>query len=556
MSSTPVCAIQYHPDAYKADRVGVKGRHSAGSGFLTGLFRHGRAPFHASVTPNERHAAEFAEAARQRDPQGRETRNFRTMLAADPAAECVMVPGPVFDEFAWERRIKDQRAYSICGVTHTLSSDRIIAGLANFHILPLQPWDALVCTSRVARDVVVNAMETYADYLARRTGAKCATSLKLPIIPLGVDGARYAENVATRQSFRAGIGAGEGDFVILFLGRFTFHAKAHPVPMYLAAERAAKLLPDRKVHLVMVGQAPNENILKLFKSGAETYTDAAEVHFVDGRDDGLVSGSWQGADVFLSLSDNIQETFGLTPIEAMAAGLPAVVSDWDGYKDTVVHGETGFRVPTATPGSGSGLEFAVKYQTRQEDYDRFVGRACMSTSCDLQATTDALVQLAKDPGLRARMGDAGRARARSHYDWSVVIRAYEELWLELRELRSAAAEVAPRQDQESPHPLYPDPFGIFAPHPSFVLSEDTVISADPESRLAGFDDLTRHPFCSFSSDLMLPSQVLPDLLARLTAGGPLSVGEIERLVAPEMQQHLRRSLPWLAKFGLIKLSSQ
>jgi len=28
----------------------------------------------------------------------------------------------------------------------------------------------------------------------------------------------------------------------------------------------------------------------------------------------------------------------------MAAGLPCVVTDWDGYKDTVRHGEDGFRV--------------------------------------------------------------------------------------------------------------------------------------------------------------------------------------------------------------------
>jgi len=532
----------------------VKGRHSAGSGFLTGLFRHGRAPFHASVTPNERHAAEFAEAARQRDPQGREVRNFRSMLSADPAAECLMVPGPVFDEYAWERRIRDQRAYSICGVTHTLASDRIIAGLANYHILPLQPWDALVCTSRVARDVVVKAMETYADYLERRTGARCETSLKLPIIPLGVDGARYAANPEARQSFRAGIGARDEDFVILFLGRFTFHAKAHPVPMYLAAERAAKQLPDRKVHLVMVGQAPNENILAMFKSSAETYTDAARVHFIDGRDDNLVSRSWQGADVFLSLSDNIQETFGLTPIEAMAAGLPSVVSDWDGYKDTIVHGETGFRVPTAAPGNGNGLDLAVKYQTRSEDYDRFVGRACMSTSCDLQATTDSLVQLAKDPGLRAKMGEAGRARARSHYDWSVVIRAYEDLWQELRELRLSAPEVAPRQAQESPHPHYPDPFDIFAKHPSFVLAADTVVALDTGSGLGGVKDLSRHPFCTFSSDLMLPGQALSALLDRLATGGPLTVGELQGAIEPGLHKRLHRTLPWLAKFGLIKLS--
>ncbi len=30
--------------------------------------------------------------------------------------------------------------------------------------------------------------------------------------------------------------------------------------------------------------------------------------------------AWASADVFCSLSDNIQETFGIVPIEAMAAG--------------------------------------------------------------------------------------------------------------------------------------------------------------------------------------------------------------------------------------------
>ena len=51
-------------------------------------------------------------------------------------------------------------------------------------------------------------------------------------------------------------------------------------------------------------------------------------------------------DVFLSLPDNIQETFGLVVVEAMASGLPVLGSDWDGYRDLVVHGETGFLVPT------------------------------------------------------------------------------------------------------------------------------------------------------------------------------------------------------------------
>ena len=56
---------------------------------------------------------------------------------------------------------------------------------------------------------------------------------------------------------------------------------------------------------------------------------------------------WHAADVFVSPSDNIQETFGLAVLEAMASGLPVVASDWDGYRDLVADGETGFLVPTA-----------------------------------------------------------------------------------------------------------------------------------------------------------------------------------------------------------------
>ena len=51
------------------------------------------------------------------------------------------------------------------------------------------------------------------------------------------------------------------------------------------------------------------------------------------------------ADVAVSLVDNPQETFGLAVAEAMA-GVPLVVSDWNGYRDLVRDGLDGFRIPT------------------------------------------------------------------------------------------------------------------------------------------------------------------------------------------------------------------
>lgn len=44
----------------------------------------------------------------------------------------------------------------------------------------------------------------------------------------------------------------------------------------------------------------------------------------------------------------VDEDFGITPVEAMAAGKCVVATDEGGYRETVVHGKTGFLVPPET----------------------------------------------------------------------------------------------------------------------------------------------------------------------------------------------------------------
>lgn len=55
---------------------------------------------------------------------------------------------------------------------------------------------------------------------------------------------------------------------------------------------------------------------------------------------------YRSSDVYFSPSDTVQESFGMSLTEAMACGLPLIVSDWNGYKDVLIHGITGFKVPT------------------------------------------------------------------------------------------------------------------------------------------------------------------------------------------------------------------
>ena len=88
------------------------------------------------------------------------------------------------------------------------------------------------------------------------------------------------------------------------------------------------------------------------------------------------------ADIFLSLVDNHQETFGLSPVEAMAAGVPVVVSDWDGYRYTVQNGVEGFRIPTLAPShSSQGAELALQHDHGLISYQDYVGCSCAACCC-------------------------------------------------------------------------------------------------------------------------------------------------------------------------------
>ena len=43
------------------------------------------------------------------------------------------------------------------------------------------------------------------------------------------------------------------------------------------------------------------------------------------------------------------EDFGMAPVEAMASGKPVIAADEGGYKETIIHGETGVLIPNITP---------------------------------------------------------------------------------------------------------------------------------------------------------------------------------------------------------------
>jgi len=554
--------IFHHPDGVDTSREKLMGRHAAGEGFLTGFIRHSGAQELFTETVSEEHHLDFSE--RVRTIAGRKVPCRRVEISdyGDPEVPgMLMLPTPDFSGFAWRRRQHGkQYEHGICGINHTVSSPGVMEALTALVRSPLNKWDALICTSTSIRQSIRYVMEQELAYIEERFGARAKFDLEMPVIPLGVDCERFQTGKQAeidRVHLREGMGIKDGDFAILYLGRLSFHAKAHPLPMFLAAEEAARRT-GRRIHVIMAGWFASDAIERAFRDAARSFAPSVRVLFLDGRDRDVRDRIWHAADVFMSLSDNIQESFGLTPIEAMAAGLPVIASDWDGYRETVRNGVDGILVPTWMPGMGAGeslsmpADIGVPGPDDSRYYDRYCGNVSQAVAVDTEACTEALVQLILEPETRAAMGEAGRRRARETFDWRHVVTAYQALWEELDERRRRSKSIE-SGDLKTFLPQRPDPFTMYGAHPSHIVDDRAEIRP---VRGGGIDALAarlEHAMNSFAGDFLLPKDDLETILAIVSDTGGLRVKALLARMDGRDEMSATRSVAWLAKMNLITL---
>jgi hypothetical protein len=268
---------------------------------------------------------------------------------------------------------------------------------------------------------------------------------------------------------------------------------------------------------------------------------------LDGNDPALVKEMWAASDVFISLVDNIQETFGITPLEAMAAGLPVIVSDWDGYRYTVRDGIEGTLVPTlGAPAHDLLQEPTTSHALTITSYQSYVGTVAQHTAVHVGRAAEALTALIRSPELRRRQGEAGRRRIAETFDWRVVAPQYVALAEELAAIRRAAPE-RPR----APHPLKGDPYRDFAGFASRVLGLDDRlwIAAD-----AGRADLERAAglwLDQFASGRRARAEEEFRVLTILGEQGDAVVRDLLQAFPVERRKRVMLSLMWMAKAGIL-----
>ncbi len=165
----------------------------------------------------------------------------------------------------------------------------------------------------------------------------------------------------SRASARAGFGIGQSEYVILFVGKL--ETKKRPLDLIRAAQGCG-----RSVRLLIVGTGP---LLEACRTeAARLGVQAVWAGFLN---QSQLGAAYVAADCLVLPSD-AGETWGLVVNEAMATGLPCVVSDQVGCApDLIVAGETGEVYPM---GDVASLSSALNRMQERAQSGRDFGPKC------------------------------------------------------------------------------------------------------------------------------------------------------------------------------------
>jgi starch synthase len=548
-------SLYFEPDGYVVNSARIMGRHSAGSGILRAAVAAASSSSGSisACVPDRQAAIGFSRLVKSISPDI-ETRTFAIEnLALNTPIDGLYVPGPGMSRFASIRLRGKPDAFSIAGVTHTIASHAALTAIAELPDSALMPWDALICTSNAVHQSVHQVLEAKIDFLKWRLGLNKRPELPcLPVIPLGVHCDDFSFGHQHRNQARKDLGLNDDEIGLLFLGRLSFHAKAHPFPMFIGAESVVRQT-RKKIVLIMCGWFANEKIKEAFVSAAREHFPSGKTLFIDGSKPDVVVSAWSGSDIFVSLSDNIQESFGLTPIEAMASGLPVLVTDWNGYRDTVGDGVHGYRIPVVQGFGAAGEVLSRKYESGEINYDMYCGLSCVLVAADNSMFVRKLATLVENPNLRMSLGQAGQKHARENFDWKIIYQRYADLFNDLRKVRKENGEkwcvALPSTLHAAPDKQAPDQlFGHFATRKILLQDVFEVVTDTPTSLVSEYKNLSRKALFSFSQ-VLLPSEEMVTQLA-LHSGSTLQAFAIATSTSPE---RVITACVMLVKMGLLRL---
>ena len=540
--------LLYHPDGYQVARKDLKGRHSAGESFLTAFLQQAAEPEIYALCVGKDGAELFSQTVKTCGRPLTPRPIGRGDIEVLRRQGVLNLPAPGIAEEAGTRSFVGDDAYALCGVTHTISSREMLDAVAQTAVAPVMPWDALICTSSAVHEALSGVLSGVEEHLRQRLGATRFVRPMMPVVPLGVHASRFTPKPADRQTWRQKLGLGDDVTAVLFFGRLSVHAKASPYQLAQAVEAAAKS-SGRKFAVLWCGWFNDDFQRRAFMDTAKAMAPSVPFHHIDGRDESTRFSIWSAADIFCSLSDNIQESFGLTVIEAMAAGLPIVVSNWDGYRAAVQDGVNGVMIDSYLP-KASLADAGYRYISGIDTYDVYIAGVSQLCFVDLAQTAQWLARLAGDEALRKKLGAAARKTAETSFDWSVVLPKYQEVW---REQVERLTKTRKEKARPSLGWLRHDPAKTFANFPSKNLKDRSLLKRGPHFPQWG--DLPKKSGIILNAAVLTGNANYLAIQKMFSKDVPVAVDDVLKTFPEAERALVLRTLHWMVKIGLLRLES-
>ena len=385
---------------------------------------------------------------------------------------------PMLSTHLASRALWAKRPIPVVGMLHSIHATRLGTEVMIEQVHgALQPFDALISPTHCGATAYRKLYEDMAAWLAFRLRQDAPPPPRFEVIPYGIETAQYKD--LNRISCRQALQLDEQAVILLCVGRFSRDEKADLLPLLLAL----RTLSDRghRVQLALVGGAAvaddegdgTDDYAAVVQSMAQELQLQRQVHI--SRDATLYDKIlyYGAADIFVAPSDNIQETFGLTLLEAMAAALPVVASEWDGYREIVRHGETGFLVPTVWTQVPHELEQMQAVAATWSGYGhRDLHQTVVMDNVALLTHLEALIL---NPELRRSLGAQGRVICDLEYDQIKQSRAMGNLFLQLiNEAQAHSFKPAPMPFADA----VSERFGHYARH---LLTGDMQVTLGPHA---------------------------------------------------------------------------
>ncbi|ATC63995.1 hypothetical protein CMV30_08570 [Nibricoccus aquaticus] len=447
-----------------------------------------------------------------------------------------------------ERYLRDRFATAPTAVvadTHTLGAHVFWNQLRPIAEATPVDFDAICCLSRSYRD----SLEKWLARLSP-TPASC----RLELVPRLLDTSLFqpASGPTAQATARRILRLPQDRTLSLCLGRLTPNDKADLLPVL---RWFAEISSPQDV-LLIAGEENVPGYAAMLKRAAHELGLGDRALFHGRVDPSLRPLYYQAADIFLLPADSIIEGSTVTPLEAMASGIPVLSADWDGARDSIEEGKTGYLIPTRImPGALDPVETLSPASQRAADFLHVAQMVWI----DPELWKTRWLSLLRDPALRATLGQAGRQRVESHFSWPPVRQRLFSLWDDLLALARAESPASAATRREAASTLgRPTPYtSLFSNYATaswdssrdrFRLSPRGRLHLDDARPIAFYDEITP----------LLRQPLLDSLLRLFDRAGPagLSLAETESALGSPLKASpdtIRFHCGLLLKTGILDL---